>query len=697
MSEGTMLLWEVGCEELPAWACEQVLDQLPALVTTEVAGARLDAGGAVEVLVGPRRFTVRVPVLNAQRVETEEARGPAVAAAFKDGVATKACEGFARSKGLTPEQLEVREHNGTEFVFAIREASVEAIDSVWPDIAHRLLAGLSFAKPMKWGSSEHRFVRPIRWVATMLGDRAIEYPIWGLDSGAKTRTHRFLGASRHVEIASADSYSDELRSAHVIVDQNERRTTIERDLDAAATALGGSWEDPGKVLNEVVHLVEQPSVITGRFDERYLELPERVLVTAMQSHQRYFPVRSGDALSPAFLVVMNASPDAVDSIRPGYERVLVGRLDDAVFSFSRDRERGLDDMANSLGSVVFHAKAGSLADRTARITAIAAELARQVDADAAQVADACRLAKADQVSYVVQEFAELEGFAGSLYAAAAGYAEPVVDAIDQQFRPRGANAPMPAPGVPAIVALADKFDLLVTAWAIGEHPTGSRDPHGLRRAAIGIMRILLEHELQVDVDTVIRIAADEVERQGFAQPTPDMLEAIRAFVDDRVEKHLVDNGVRVDAVRAARAARLPQLQHLDGLARALTAEISSDNAAFTAVLAAATRCKRLLDKTEHSSDAQVDPSKFEADCEGALSRRLTDVAPAVRDAVGARDFTGAVAQAATLAGDVDAFFDTDGGVMVMADDADLRANRLALLTQVLAALSPLGDVHELQI
>ncbi|MCZ4495702.1 MAG: Glycyl-tRNA synthetase beta subunit, partial [Thermoleophilia bacterium] len=436
-----------------------------------------------------------------------------------------------------------------------------------------------------------------------------------------------------------------------------------------------------------------------RFDERYLELPERVLVTAMQSHQRYLPVKRGSELAPAFLTVMNADPAAVATILPGYERVLAGRLDDAVFSFERDRSRGLDDMATdaSLGAVAFHAKAGSLADRRDRIAAVAADLATQFGVDATQVADAARLAKADQVSTVVQEFAELEGYVGSLYAAAGDYAAPVCQAIDQQFLPRGLDSELPAAGVPAVLALADKIELLVTMFAIGEQPTGSRDPHALRRAAIGVMRIALEHDLPLDLDAALATAGAAIHTQGFGAAETELLVQVRDFILDRVEKRLSDAGVRVDAVRAARSAELTQLQHLDELARAIDVEVKGGDVTFTQVLEAQGRSRNIIAKAGGVLDGSVDPTKFEADSERELHRVLQATAEPLKVAVAERRFGEAVTLAAGLGPAVDAFFARETGVMIMTDDDLVQTNRLRLLAEVIDATAPLGDLSQLQV
>jgi glycyl-tRNA synthetase beta chain len=704
MSEDRTLLWEVGCEELPAWACDAIERQLPALVRDALVDARLnvtDSDDVPVVWVGPRRFSVVVEALPVQPELRQRIDGPPLKIAFEGGdpsaAPSRAAIGFAEKNEFAVTELQVDAERGT--VYVERELPEVPIEDVWPALAESILGKLQFAKPMRWGNSPWRFVRPIRWMVTIHGGHVLEYDCWGVKSGRETRTHRFLGAERTTDIIEADTYAATLRSTKVIVDQNVRRTLIETELATAASEFGGEYEDPGNVLKEVVHLVEQPSVITGRFDEKYLELPERVLVTAMQSHQRYLPIKtSGGDLAPAFLTVMNADPAAVESIRPGYERVLEGRLDDAVFSFDRDRSRGLDDMATdaSLGAVVFHAKAGSLADRRDRITKVATALAAQLGVDAAKVADAARLAKADQVSTVVQEFAELEGYVGSLYAKSAGYDDAVCAAIDWQFAPRGADAPLPPAGVAAVIALADKIELLVTMFAIGEMPTGSRDPHGLRRAAIGVMRIALEHDLPLELDAAIDAAWTAIDAQGYATngETPTV---VREFILDRVEKRLSDDGVRVDAVRAARAAGLPQLQHLDELARALDIEVKGGNATFAAVLEAQDRSRKLLAKAGGTPDGSIDPAKFEVDSERELHRILGVTSQPLRTAVAERRFGDAVSLAAGLGPVVESFFSKESGVMIMTDDDMVRDNRLLLLGEVLDATSPLGDLSQLQV
>ena len=420
-------------------------------------------------------------------------------------------------------------------------------------------------------------------------------------------------------------------------------------------------------------------VVAGHINERYLDLPDRVLVTAMQAHQRYLPLERSGQRFPGFLTVVN-SPAANDEVvRAGNERVLVGRLDDAVFSLRQDRERGIEAMAAELDRIAFHAKAGSLADKTARVVAIVAALG----GDAAAL-EAARLAKADQASTMVQEFASLEGYVGEQYARAAGLSEDACRAIGEQFLPDAAGGALPATTAGAILAVADKLDTLVTALAIGEKPTGSRDPYGLRRAAAGIVAIVLDRRLALDLARRITDVHGLLVGQGaaLALDGPSTVAAVIAFVGDRVDAVLDAEGIDVDLVRAARGADAePDISAHAERARRLAAAVDGD--AFAAAFAAFTRCHRLAAKGGAEAAPAFDPARVEHPSETALAAALS-AAAAEPDALVA---------AASLGAPVDAFFDA---VLVIADDAAVRANRLRLLTDVVAVCRRLGDLSEVQ-
>ena len=462
------LLVEIGCEELPAAACGQAQAQLPGLLDAELARAGITAAER-RVHVAPRRLAVIALELPGERpAERSEVRGP------REDAPDQALAGFARKHGLDPARLERRDG----FVWAVSEGSPTQLADLVPDVVRGLVEGIQFSKSMRYEGG--RFSRPIRWLVVKLDDAVVPMRLAGLQSGDTTYGHRYEGG--HTAVGTAATYLADLRAVRAMAEASERRAAIVAGLDAA-----GPWKDPGGKLDEVVHLVEWPVVLEGRFAAGYLELPERVVVTAMQSHQRYFPVRRvGAPLEPRFLFVANGGDP--DIVRAGNEEVLVGRLDDAAFAHRRDLERGLEAMAAELDRVSFLEGSGSLADKAARLGPIAERLCDRNGLPQAVRAAAVRaaaLCKADLVSGLVSEFADLEGYAGSIYARAAGEDEAVCAAIEEHHRPREAGGELPASEAGAVLALADKADTLAVAFGLGLEPTGSRDPFGLRRAAAG--------------------------------------------------------------------------------------------------------------------------------------------------------------------------------------------------------------------
>ena len=428
-------------------------------------------------------------------------RGPSAEAAFDgEGAPTRAAEGFARGLGVAVESLVVDEEGGRRFVFAERREAGRPVEDLVPEVVARLVGGLRFSKTMRWGDGTGlRFSRPVRWIVAKVDERDVPFELHGLVAGGRSQGHRFLGGP--VEIRDARSYHQALESVAVIADHERRRARIVSDLDAAAAEADAAWRDPGGKLDEVVFLVEWPSVATGRFDARHLALPSRVLVTAMQGHQRYFPLEGPDGgLRPAFLAVSNGDPARAAVIARGYEDVLDARLQDAEFSFERDRDAGLEALDARLGAIVFHARLGTMADKRDRLVAGVADIAAAVGADdevGRTAAEAARLAKVDQGAVLVAEFSELEGYAAAVYARLEGVDEPVALAVEEQYLPEGPDSPLPSSAAGAVLAAAEKVDNLIGAFAVGEAPTGSKDPYGLRRAAAGLVRIALDRDWDV--------------------------------------------------------------------------------------------------------------------------------------------------------------------------------------------------------
>ncbi len=716
------LLVEIGCEELPYRACESIVRQLeggaeaPGLVQTLLAVERLLPDGEPEIraLVSPRRIAVLVAgVPERQTAKVQEFRGPKAAVAFDaEGELTKAGQGFARSRGAAPEDVRREVIDGTEFAVVTVEAERREAAGVLSGVIARLISGLQVARGMRWdrrpeGEAEYvRFSRPVRWLVGKLGSTTIEGSFYGLAVGDVSQGHRALGAP--VVIDAADQYELRLREQKVIVSQHERRRLIEEGLAARAAELGGCWSDPGGVLAEAVYLAEWPSVASGSFRERRLRLPGEVLVTAMQSHQRYFPVYTGEGrLLPSFLFVSNGDPAAAEVIARGNERVLEGRLDDAEFAYDHDLREGLEAMAGRLHAVVFQERLGSLADKADRLQGLAAGLAAGsgvsdvspgANGSGASLSEtlreSARLAKADLVSQVVIEFPVLQGVMGGIYAASAGLSEGVAKAIGEHYRPLSASAELPSTLAGALLAVADKVDNIVGAWVTGQKPTGSRDPYGLRRAAMGIVRIALEYNLRFSLGGLLAAGLDLLEIQGVEGLDEDRCAAIveeaSAFVVERLQVLLLDEGVPFQSVEAALAAPVGELPGL--AARAQAFAVLAGRPYFEDAVIAHNRCAALAAKRTATGAPAVDPGLFAADAERALHEACEAARGPLLEKLARLEIESAVKVAAGLRPAVDRYFDD---VLVMDEDEAVRANRLSQLAAVAALIGRIGELGSL--
>jgi glycyl-tRNA synthetase beta chain len=608
------LLLEIGCEELPASACREAAEQLPALGEREL--------GAVptQIFVGPRRLALLFEGV-AEQTPDEWLKGP------PEGLAAKAAAGFAKKHGVQVDDLVVRDG------FLGVERPGQPLREVLPDRLDAIVRGFSFSKSMRWDDSGIRFARPVRWRLAKLDRETVV--------GETSFGHRFSHGA--LEIPSAGEYAERLREADVEPDAGERRRQIVDGLDAI-----GGWRDPAGVLEEVVYLVEKVLVLEGSFDERFLQLPERVVVTAMQSHQRYFPLGRN-----RFAFVANGGDPEL--VRAGNENVLEGRLDDASFTFERDVRRGIDELADHLGAITFFKGAGTFADKTDRLR----ELAAKLGGGEASL-EAARLAKADQASELVREFPDLEGYIGAEYARLAGYPEAVSAAIEEQYLPDAARGPLPQTEAGKVLAAADKLDTLETSFSLGHRPSGSRDPYGLRRAAIGLNRLAVEGGLEI--------------------PRAMLADEVREFVQERLEG-LLD--VPVEYVRAAQASAAPDLGSVARLAESLHAERESQ--AFDGVYTAYDRAHRLAGKSAGDAAPELDRSLLREEAERALAEGLAEVSID-------GDVHEALESGATLAPLMERFFEE---VLVMDEDPAVRANRLRLLLDVRDTLGRLGDFSQI--
>lgn len=631
------LLFEIGCEELPATACAEAEAQLRSDL------AKLGEGS---VLVGPRRLVLLVDDLP-EREPDEWVKGP------PEQLREKAAEGFAKKQGVGLDDLEVRDG-----FLGVLVPGRPLLD-VLPERLNEIVGGLAFSKSMRWDDSGLRFARPVRWLCAKLDDRTVE------GFGGSSFGHRFTHGE--VPIPSAGEYLEALRAVDVEPDPNVRLNIIAQGLEKLGLA-----EPNSKVLAEVVHLAEWPTVLEGAFDERFISLPRRVVETAMESHQRYFPLEGN-----RFAFVANGGDP--ETVVAGNEGVLEGRLEDASFTFERDVAKGIERLAEEATRITFVAGAGSYGDKVARLQVLVEALG---GGDASR--EAARLAKADQAAELVREFPDLEGHIGAEYARLAGFPEAVCAAIDEQYLPDSAGGPLPETETGRVLAAADKVDSLTVAFALGQRPTGSRDPYGLRRAAIGLCRLALEGNLELEV-AALSVRAHQLLVDQGAELKEDASD-VAEFVEERLEGML---DAPVEFVRAARASGVTELGAIARLAEALAA--AADTEEFEQAYVAYDRANRLAGKSDGAA-AELDPRLATDDAELALIDAVAGASPKIAAALEAREYDDALAAAAELRAPVDRFFDE---VLVMADDAQVRANRLRLLLDVRDAVGALGDLAQI--
>ncbi len=641
----------------------------------------------VNVMVSPRRIAVLLSGVPGEQVPREIIqRGPAYEAAFDaDGKPTKACEGFARAKGVSPAELEVREEAGRKFVYYVTRSESRPTAALLPDICLKIVRDMYFPKNMRWGYRDVRFSRPIRWLAALWGDTVIPFGIAGLTSGRTSKGHRWLGAP--VQIARPRDYVEAMRRAGVLVDHRERERLIWGELERVADEQSLEVIDPGGKLEEVLFLVEKPTIAQGLFAHHHLALPSEVLVTAMQSHQRYFPlVEETGALSNRFLYVSNGDPAWTKQITAGNERVLQGRMEDAEFSFEKDRVTGLQDMAAQLDKIVFHVKAGTMRDKTERLVALVrylGEVTRAPGVARERAVEAAKLAKADQVSVMVREFADLEGVMGEKYALMEGHHPEVAKALREQFLPDAAGGVVPETLPGALLATAEKVDNIVAAFACGEPPSGSKDPYGLRRAAAGMVAIAAKHGLRYDVEKLVEQAYGGLEKfPGLVERGAVVPEAT-AFILERLAKALADDGIARDTVDAV----LPTSRDfLDLRARAEALQRFRSGPLWDDLVTVYSRPANLARKLPSGAErvagealGGVLPSLFQTEAERVLLGEWWQVAGDAAIAAEKRDYDKALGVLAGLRPVVDRYFDD---VLVMAEDEAVRLNRLRQLAAV---------------
>lgn len=681
------LLFEIGVEEIPSAPLYSAITRLKSDAETALAEARLSYE-TLETFGAPRRLVLRVGGLAARQEDrTLRVKGPSASAAFDDaGNPTKAVEGFARSRGVSVESL-VRENEGSgEYMFAvIDEPGRDAVD-VLPELLASLISSLPWPKAQKWGSGPARFIRPVRTLVALFGDEVVPVEFAGLAAGRVTDGHRFLAPARHVEVSSAEGYEQAARAGRFVFDQEERATQIREGIERVEREHGVRAVVPEKTFAEVVNLVEWPSIAVGRFDEEYLEVPREVIETAMTKHQRYFPVEGADgALTNLFIVVHNGDPKREETIISGHERVIRARLSDATFFYREDLKVSMEEWVSRLDSITFQEKLGTSGAKVARNERLTAALAELAGADPGQSAEAQRaahLAKADLVSHAVVEFPVLQGVMGRYYALAADETPGVATAILEHYQPRFAGDAVPSTVAGKLVSVADKLDTMVGIFGVGMAPTGSADPYALRRGALGIINIILEG-LDITLDEAIAAALEGyAESHGFA--VDEVGPAVKEFILGRLEGLLKDRGHAYDTVAAVLAVSGDDPADALRRAEALTSARREQAETFADLSTALSRARNLADPSLGvETDAEIMGVQ-----EAELADALAAAEQSVAVSLAARDYPAVLGVLAGLRGPIDAFFDT---VLVMDEDAALRANRLRLLNRFVSLFESFAD------
>ena len=677
------LLLELLSEEIPARMQAQAARDLERLAREKLAEAGL-LPEALTTFAGPRRLTLAAEGLPpAQSDRTEERKGPRV------GAPDQAVDGFLRSTGLTRDQL--NERDGVYFAVIARKG--RPTSEIVAEMVEAIVRSFPWPKSMTTGTSKLRWVRPLRRILCTFDGEVVPIEIDGIKSGELSQGHRFMGSRQPFRARTFEEYADGLARNSVVLDAKERKARI---TDAARTLCFARnlelVEDEG-LLEEVAGLTEWPVPILGDMDPDFLDLPPEVIRTSMRVHQRYFAVRNPDTgkLAPHFVITSNIeATDGGKTIAEGNARVLTARLKDARFFWENDKAKGPDGTANferwlkKLEGVTFHAKLGTMAERVERIAALAGSVAKIINIDQHMAAEAARLAKADLASGMVGEFPELQGIMGGYYARGAGLPEEIADAVRDHYKPAGPSDAVPTSPLTVAVALADKLDTLAGFFAIGEKPTGSRDPYALRRAALGVIRILLTGGIRGPIRQLFA---------GARAPSPIPVDELAAFFADRLKVQLRDEGRRHDLVDAVFALGDDDLVRIVARVEALDGFLKTEDGRN--LLAGYKRAANILRAEAKKNPAEaesysgpVDPARFEAPEEKALHAALEAAAPEVATELQAEHFGAAMAALAGLRAPVDEFFDR---VLVNAEDAAVRQNRLRLLSQVQLAMGQVAE------
>ena len=666
------LLLEIGTEEVPAHVMPGILSQLKENAAKTFDELRIEYKN-IKTLGTPRRSALLVEGLAEQQADlSKENRGPAVNIAFDaDGNPTKAAQGFARGQGVKPEELVTKDG----YVYAmVHEKGGQTVDLLGETLKG-LVDGLNFPNNMHWADLDYKFIRPLRWLVALYGQDVIDFEVANVKSGRTSRGHRFLSEG-DFEIANAEDYVEACRKASIIVDQNERCEMIRQQIAEVAAANGGQAEVNEDLLEEVLYLVEYPTALCGKFDEKYLALPAEAVITPMRDHQRYFPVLKDGQLLPLFITIRNGGKEHLETVQHGNERVLRARLEDAQFFFDEDRKKTLEQHGEKLKTVVFQDGLGTIYDKALRLEVLAGYIADAIGANEQDKKDAVRaakLAKADLVTGMVTEFTELQGVMGREYALLDGETKAVAQAIDEHYMPRFAGDSQPASVAGRIVSLADKIDTIVGTFSRGLIPTGSQDPFALRRQALGIVNMLKEAQYHIYLSQLVAKAMELLKITDAGQQAK-LQNDVADFMKLRLKNVLADAGIRYDVVDAV-FVTVDDIYGVFLRAQAVNEAVKQDMEKTIQAFVRTGNIARKAEDVQAAVEADILAEQVEKD----LCKAYEAAAAEVEKEIMAQDYAGAIAALSQLAAHIDAFFD---GVMVMDKDEKIKNNRLGLLKLV---------------
>lgn len=679
------LLLEIGTEEVPAHVMPGILSQLKENAAKTFEELRIEYKN-IKTLGTPRRSALLVEGLAEQQADlSKENRGPAVNIAFDaDGNPTKAAQGFARGQGVKPEELVTKDG----YVYAmVHEKGGQTVDLLG-DTLKGLVDGLNFPNNMHWADLDYKFIRPLRWLVALYGQDVIDFEVANVKSGRTSRGHRFLSEG-DFEIANAEDYVEACRKASIIVDQNERCEMIRQQIAEVAAANGGQAEVNEDLLEEVLYLVEYPTALCGKFDEKYLALPAEAVITPMRDHQRYFPVLKDGQLLPLFITIRNGGKEHLETVQHGNERVLRARLEDAQFFFDEDRKNTLEQHGEKLKTVVFQDGLGTIYDKALRLEVLAGYIADAIGANEQDKKDAVRaakLAKADLVTGMVTEFTELQGVMGREYALLDGETKAVAQAIDEHYMPRFAGDSQPASVAGRIVSLADKIDTIVGTFSRGLIPTGSQDPFALRRQALGIVNMLKEAQYHISLSQLVAKAMELLKIADAGQQAK-LQNDVADFMKLRLKNVLADAGIRYDVVDAV-FVTVDDIYGVFLRAQAVNEAVKQDMEKTIQAFVRTGNIARKAEDVQAAVEADILAEQVEKD----LYKAYEVAASKVEKEIATRDYAGAIATLSQLAAPIDAFFD---GVMVMDKDEKIKNNRLGLLKLVDNLICQVADFSKI--